>query len=285
MAYILGFTCADGNVYGPTLSWDLTNKHSSNLKLLKSFNQVMSSNYPIKKRENSYRLRISNKKILTDIKKLGVIPNKKKILKFPPVQTIFLRDFIRGFLDGDGWIIAQTKRRSKEISVGFVNGSLHFMKELKIKLNENVKISHFNLRKRIKITKRGIRAICYQLDFYSNNAMNVIKFLYDDLKKNDLLLERKYQKQLKARKYHEETILKRKVPKKVRNVEKKFNTSMKILLETRLYSKRILPQKIAKEFNVSISTIYRWLNNANVRKLSKRGSEEWKKRVFNRKQY
>ncbi len=285
MAYVLGFTCADGNVYNLTLSWDLTNKYNSNLKLLKSFNKVMRSNYPIKKRENSYRLRISNKKILTDIKKLGVIPNKKKILRFPPVPTIFLRDFIRGFLDGDGWIIAQTKRRSKEISIGFVNGSIYFMKELKIKLSENVKISHFNLRKRIKITKRGIRATCYQLDFYSNNAINIIQFLYDNLKKDDLLLERKYLKQLKARKYYEETIVKRKTPKNVRNVEKKFNKSIKILLETKLYSKCILPQEIAKEFNVSISTIYRWLNNTNVRKLSKRGSEEWKKRVFSRKQY
>ena len=30
MAYILGFTCAEGNVHGRTLSWDLSNKFESN---------------------------------------------------------------------------------------------------------------------------------------------------------------------------------------------------------------------------------------------------------------
>ena len=36
MAYILGFSCADGNVYKKTLAWDLSNKDDSNLSLLKS---------------------------------------------------------------------------------------------------------------------------------------------------------------------------------------------------------------------------------------------------------
>ena len=34
MAYILGFTCADGNVYGRSLSWDLSDKFESNLKAI-----------------------------------------------------------------------------------------------------------------------------------------------------------------------------------------------------------------------------------------------------------
>jgi len=105
MAYILGFTCADGNIYNKTLSWDLSNKDISNLKLLKSFNMALNSNYPIINRPFSYRLKISNPIILRDIKKLGIVPNKTKILLFPHVPEKYLNHFIRGFLDGDGWII------------------------------------------------------------------------------------------------------------------------------------------------------------------------------------
>lgn len=92
-----------------------------NRELLEQFNTTLASTYPIEKRKHSYRLRISNKIILNDINKLGIIPNKSKVLSFPSVPDEFLRDFIRGFLDGDGWITIRVRKngvREKEFESG-----------------------------------------------------------------------------------------------------------------------------------------------------------------------
>ena len=140
MAYVLGFTFADGNIHHVALAWDL----KSDVELLRKINRAMGSNYPIKKRKNSFRLRISNPFILQDVQKLGVIPDKTKTCLFPNVPGEFFRDFIRGFLDGDGWIYTREGRR--EISVGFSNGSHKFLKGLSRSLNKHLILTTNNLR-------------------------------------------------------------------------------------------------------------------------------------------
>jgi len=206
MAYILGFTCADGCIYHRTLSWELSNKFSSDKDLLKRFNMVLNSNYPIENRNKSVRLRIFSSEMISDLKKLGVIPNKIKILSFPTVPERYLGHFIRGFLDGDGWIITMIRKHGgKEICVGFSNGSRDFMNGLVYNLGNTLRIRNFNLRERKKFTKKGDVAITYQLEFYSDNAKRIIEFLYDGLNKENLFLKRKFKKQLTARQFYEKT--------------------------------------------------------------------------------
>src|SRR3989344_7833868 len=94
MAYVLGFTCADGCVHGRTLSWELSNKYLSDKNILINFNKVMNSNYPVKDRRSSFRLRISNPEILKDIQELGVVQKKTKILKFPDVPKELFSHFL-----------------------------------------------------------------------------------------------------------------------------------------------------------------------------------------------
>tara|TARA_Y100000310_G_C20603646_1_gene774357 strand:- start:225 stop:1067 length:843 start_codon:yes stop_codon:yes gene_type:complete len=278
MSYILGFTCADGNVHKSTLAWDLSDKFESNRQLLENINAVMTSNYPIKKRESSYRLRISNQIILKDIQNLGIIPNKNKILAFPNVPDIFLKDFLRGFLDGDGWItIRSRKNDQKEICIGFSNGSLSFMKMLIARLKQQLNLSVHNLRERRKISTKGVTSKYYQLEYYSHNAFKLIKYMYDSLEEDDLYLGRKFQKQLKAREIYSEHSLKSKC---FRKKEKEFGNNMKDLLYELMFIKNLDGVQIAKELNVHSSTVYRWLEKTNLRKPAVRGSKEWKQRVF-----
>ncbi|MEK6900788.1 MAG: hypothetical protein AABX37_00420 [Nanoarchaeota archaeon] len=277
-AYVLGFTCADGNVHEATLAWDLSDKSDSNLQLLKQINIALHSNYPIEKRQNSYRLRISNKIILDDIKKLGIIPNKSKVLEFPNVPDQFLRDFVRGFLDGDGWITVRSRDNGvNEISVGFSGASVVFMEKLVSKLDQQVSLSSHHLRERKKKSARGINSKYFQLDYYSKNAFNLIKYLYDDLKEGDLYLDRKFQKQITARKIYLEYSLKSKA---FREKELESGKEMKDILNELMFKKGLDGIQIAKELNVHSSTIYRWLEKTDVRKPAIRGSEEWKQRVY-----
>ena len=255
MAYILGFTFADGNVHYVSLAWDLKN----DIELLRKINRAMGSNYPIKKRRNSVRLRISNPIILQDIQKLGVTPNKTKTCQFPNIPVAFLRDFIRGFLDGDGWIV--TRKARTEISVGFSNGSYKFLKGLTEKFNKLLSLTTNNLRVREKITKKGKVSITYVIEWYSQNAFKIIKFLYDDLKKNDLFLQRKYKKQIEARKVYKEALS---GSKKYREVEKKYKLPMQELLQKLLTDERHTGKEIAEILRVHSSTIFRWLEKTKV---------------------
>jgi len=264
MAHILGFTFADGNIHYSTLAWDL----KDDVKLLRKINKAMGSNYPIKKRKHSFRLRISNPFILQDIQKLGITPNKTRTCLFPDVPEEFLRDFIRGFLDGDGWIV--TRKAKTEISVGFSNGSYQFLKGLTEKLNKLLYLTANNLRAKKKITKKGKVSTTYGIEWYSRNAFKIVKFLYDDLQKNDLFLQRKYKKQMEARKIYEEILS---GSKKYREIEKKYKLPMQELLRELLIDEKYTGKKIAEMLEVHSSTIFRWLEKTKVR-LSKRKSRK-----------
>ncbi|MBL7150123.1 MAG: hypothetical protein ISS84_00620 [Candidatus Pacebacteria bacterium] len=261
MAYVLGFTFADGNIHYSALSWDL----KDDIELLKSINRAMKSNYPVKKRKNSFRLRISNPIIFQDIQKLGIIPNKTKTCQFPSIPVIFLRDFIRGFLDGDGWII--TKRKKMEISVGLSNGSSEFLKELVKKLNAFLSLTTNNFRSRKKITKKGNVSITYTIEWYSQNAFKIIKFLYDDLRKNDLFLERKYNKQMEAREIYEKISS---GGKKYREIEKRYKLPMQKLLQELLAEKKYTEREIAQKLGVHSSSIHRWLEKTKIKLLKRK---------------
>lgn len=105
MAYILGFTYADGNIYKTTISWDL----KEDKELLIRMNKEMGSNYPISKQKASYRLRISNPVVVEDLRVLGIFPNKSKTMVFPGIPNKYFSHFARGFFDGDGWVYIREK--------------------------------------------------------------------------------------------------------------------------------------------------------------------------------
>jgi hypothetical protein len=280
MAYILGFTCADGNVHGRTLAWDLTDKYISNLQLLKSFNIAMGSNYPIRKKTNSFRLRVSAKEILEDIKKLGVIPNKKKVLIFPDVEKEYLSHFIRGFLEGDGWIITRIRKNGgKEISVGFSNGSRDFMKRLAELLSKNLGLKNYNLRKREKRTKGSDVSFCYQLEYYSNRADKILDFLYGSIDTEDLVLNRKYEKMILARRAFLEQEKLKKLGRKLSKFEERGGDVV-FLIKRCLNEENLIPREISENLGISLSSLYRFMDRWEIRKLEKRGSKEWSRRII-----
>lgn len=281
MAYVLGFTCADGNVHERTLSWDLSNKYDSNYDLLKYFNEAMHSNYPIIERSRSFRLRISNSKILIDIKDLGIIPNKNKVLKFPEVPDRYLSHFVRGFLDGDGWIVTRIRNNGgKEICVGFSNGSLDFMEHLVKIVKNRLGITRNNLRKRLKYTKRGKPIIYYQLEYYSDNAMKIIDYLYNNLDSMDLFLGRKYEKMKEAKEFYKEINNVKSFGKKFIEINEKFGD---VFVAECFKSKKLIPREMAGKLGVSLSTLYRWMDKMNIRIMKQRGSSEWSRRITDSK--
>lgn len=255
MAYVLGFTFADGNIYKTTLAWEL----KEDRELLIKMNRTMDSNYPICQRKASFRLRISNPIVVDDLNKLGVSPQKSKVMKFPNIPQEYFSHFARGFFDGDGWVCVRKNRN--EISVGFSSGSKIFLRELIKRLSKQLELSKNNLRIKNKITVKGIKTVTYQADYFCENACKVLLYLYSDIGKTDLYMERKYEKYKEAVSLYEWV---KSGGRKWRRLEKDFKQPMKEMLSMFWQAGYNGPQ-IAVKLGVHSSSIYRWLIKTGIR--------------------
>lgn len=194
-AYFLGLLYADGcmvsNRYAFTISLQEKDKfiledfkkelnYSGNLKFI---------NYKIKKESysNQYNLRISNKKLYTDLIKLGLIPKKSLILNFPTKEQVpeyLIHHFIRGYFDGDG-SVSISPNGQRFISM---LGTFEFLTEVK-NIFENLKL----IRNKNKLR----RPKQYQNNTYiykvggNRQILPLIEFLYKD---STYFLKRKKEK-------------------------------------------------------------------------------------------
>jgi DNA-binding transcriptional regulator WhiA len=103
MAYVLGLILTDGCVSGNSVT--ISQKERD---ILDKVSTALKSTYPIKrvKNGNSYlhNLTISRKEIVEDLSTLGITEKKSLTVEFPPVPNAYLHHFIRGVIDGDGWV-------------------------------------------------------------------------------------------------------------------------------------------------------------------------------------
>ncbi|KYC67183.1 LAGLIDADG family homing endonuclease [Heyndrickxia coagulans] len=103
MAYVLGFILTDGCVVGTTFSIS-----QKDLTILQRINDAMKSNYPIRKHKNGksylYTLMIHRKEMVEDLLALGITERKSLTVVLPEVPAEFMPHFVRGVIDGDGWV-------------------------------------------------------------------------------------------------------------------------------------------------------------------------------------
>lgn len=124
-AYFLGFIFADGSVSDKgQLTIDINEK---DIDILLAFKQVIKSNCKINTRTkgNSVmsRIAIKNNNFVQHLHKYGIVPNKTKNTKHLPLNLIpknLWRHFLRGLIDGDGWISRPIESCKTWYKIGFV---------------------------------------------------------------------------------------------------------------------------------------------------------------------
>ena len=196
MAYVLGFFAADGSMYINPRGSHYFAFYSNDYEILEKIKRVISSNNKISSRKISvscpnqrYVIQIGSKKIYNDLLVLGLTPNKSKSLQFPDVPALYLRDFVRGYFDGDGNILFKEyfrKDRQKYkyyFATKFISGSHGFLETLRSKLLEYAGIGRGSFFK-------GTRS--FVLSFAMKDSRRLCAFMYNDIE-NELYLERKYQ--------------------------------------------------------------------------------------------
>ena len=136
MAYVLGFWFADGYMRVEKSYRILIT--SNDRQILYDIRSTMKSNHPIRKAKRDQSLNISfhSKHLYEKLQELGGLRRKSKKMKFPCVPKTYLRDFVRGYFDGDGsvffvkYIRTKDKRPTRELRTNFTSGSRIFLENL-----------------------------------------------------------------------------------------------------------------------------------------------------------
>ena len=186
-AYTLGYIFTDGNVsWNPKKSyWALTITASEKDKdHLEKIRKLISNTKPLlySKDTKSYRLNISNKVLCKKLMRLGVVPKKSLIIKFPNLPKKHLRHFIRGIVDGDGSVRYVNRKRSPYFEIRIFSGSPKFLKNLT-----------GQIRKKLKITSkvRKVHGNTYSVRYTCSKAKKIADWIYKDA---NLFLNRKFQR-------------------------------------------------------------------------------------------
>ncbi len=183
MAYILGFTLADGCIiegtykgYSDALKFGVQKRDTDVLEKIK---KELSSEHKISLCKNANHFCITNQTIVNDLKKLGIKYRKSLRENIPNVPKIYIRDFIRGIIDGDGSISFDKKHGYPTLSVCGGKNTVSFL--------QNHFFSKFQIYSKIAKTRK-IQFI-FHIAYRASSAKILINYLY---KNSELYLERKF---------------------------------------------------------------------------------------------
>lgn len=183
-AYFLGLLITDGWVVGNNMGINL---QEGDKEILETFKKCISytgnlRKIPKKIGSNQYGLIIRSKALCEDLKKYGIVQNKTFKTYFPDISENLWHHFIRGCIDGDGWITIKKKCRTK--TVGFC-GNYDLVVSIQKILKEKCDLNE------IKTHKMGN---IYKFAYPGNHiAEKIINYLYQDA---TIYLKRKYEKSI-----------------------------------------------------------------------------------------
>lgn len=184
-AYWLGFLCADGCVhqgqYDYRVELGLSEQDYQHLEKFKKF-IGRDNKIAYRPKTKSYRYSFRDKSIHHSLIKQGCVPAKSLILTFPEehqVASVFLKDYLRGYFDGDGsfW-------KSNGKLQGSILGTKSFLQGLQTHCKYLEKYKIVPIHK--KASDRGQRIV-----FSGKNAKDFLSYLYDGA---TIYLDRKFQK-------------------------------------------------------------------------------------------
>lgn len=206
MAYVVGFIAADGNLTKNKRGAHFIAIQSVDRGIVYAIRQALRSNLqigeyrsPHKNWRKRYSLQIGSKKMYQDLLDLGITPKKAYRIRMPSIPVKYLRDFIRGYFDGDGGVtfyFSNKKERrnpTPALSTSFTSCSKGILRDIAYGLYQMAGT-------RLKVpTKKGDDNAS-ELRYSTNDSRRIYRFLYSGLR-SELFLQRKkviFEKYLRA---------------------------------------------------------------------------------------
>ena len=170
-AYWLGFLYADGCVHDKPNGQKLITLVVKDEEVIKKFIKALKGDFEVKQYKDTYGVYLTSKIMFDDLCKLGCVPRKSLILKFPTINLKFIPHFIRGYFDGDGSVYIYTRKGKikdyKGIGIG-ICGTEELLKTL-------VQYAPINLPKK---DKRKLSNVWYSSSSGPNKTLAFYNYLY-----------------------------------------------------------------------------------------------------------
>lgn len=183
-AYYLGFGMADFGMDKNCYKFEFRLKKDDKYiieKLAKELNYTADLYHYKDNIREGYVLSISSRDICRDLIYHGITPNKsgKEILP-NTIPKELIKHFIRGFIDGDGYIGG-----AKDKTLAICSMSYNILLSIKLFLEKELNIKEY----KIKPTLKESGNILYYYNVYGDSFIKVLDYLYKD---STIYLTRKY---------------------------------------------------------------------------------------------
>ena len=177
MAYVLGFWFADGYMRKEKSYRIVFSSNDS--EILQQIRRVLGSSHPLHQQKNdqTWQLVIHSKYMYEKLSQLGGIRKKSLIMDFPDIPSKYLKDFIRGYFDGDGsvfyinYLSTKNNKPHRELRSNFTSGSRKFLEKLMKILNKEIGIT-------IKKLSNYSQDHSLKLGYGTQDTQTLLKFIY-----------------------------------------------------------------------------------------------------------
>jgi hypothetical protein len=237
-AWMLGLYAADGCIKNNAFS--ISQSGPSGLELISYIKQKLKIRNKIAvcktTGRDSYSIQASSKNVVSDLSNYNIVPRKSLIYEFPEnLPQEFLKDFIRGYIEGDGCIgVYKNRKGCIYLSVSFV-GTPMFVK----KCSELIPIKHGGI-----VVCSGSKNV-REIRWYGEKAVLFCDWLFSS---QNLYLSYKYFKYKEFVEFTNISPTKYMFYKKKKEEAQKFFLLGKSCMQT------------SKLINIPFQTIYRWKN-------------------------
>lgn len=187
-AWFIGLMYADGYISKDRTRAGLV---AADTAFLAQVRDVLGSNFFIQTKSTTPTLYINRTDRVEKLEQFGLHPAKTLTAEFPDVPSQFLPGFVRGFLDGDGWISVRTSQVGNRtpisgLSLGWEIASKSFADGLYNSIKHLGNVS-YSIRDRIGKTRKNDiysrikhKHIMYAIHAHCSSAMSILDWLYQD---------------------------------------------------------------------------------------------------------
>lgn len=173
LAWFLGLMYADGHIWKDLSRAALTAK---SVPFLRQVRDLLQSNFRIELKATTPQLIINRQDRVFKLMSYGLTPAKSYTCKFPYIPKEFLSHFVRGYMDGDGYI---SIRKEGWLSIGTDIGSKDFRDGLVDVLSEILE-SPVYITTRQRIRKGWNLHPIYSFRIHGERAAKICRWVYQD---------------------------------------------------------------------------------------------------------
>lgn len=140
MAWVLGLIVTDGCLNKDYYTISIAQKDTD---ILRKVSKVMDSDFVLNKNQTPSLL-LNSKIMYKDLEEKGITPNKSLTTKIPDIPEKYVPHFMRGVIDGDGWVqergyVMNITTASIDFANGLYNIFNHWHLQTEITTYETIK--------------------------------------------------------------------------------------------------------------------------------------------------